>query len=1208
MWGLLIRNINWEPPEDLGIQVSDRAGPVQKPARLQIFEVAVAATFASLCPDYEWHVTPNLAGDGGIDFIGKKDFLKHEGYGIAAAVTVGGQCKKRQGSPGNIVQEISGSLVDMVTTLDPTFFVVALSSHLDQGRVEEARARVELACRRHCHILDRPQIEGLFSDELPVLKRILDESRGAEGGLTVDEAEVVRRYFEDHTAKRPSSTSVRIATPDSALAGVPFTVGVEVRSTAVAASRLRWRPSKADGNAKATLTLVEPASAAMKGGAEFLPQMPGDDPLQGRCRLELRTHAVGDVDLGEIQVGSADQQVLPGDDWIGLGTIRVVENMRPRFFELPFRGQLKRLAQEYRQALAGGVASVGVVGAGGSGKSRLCEEFALERRRRGCDVVTAKQAKTLDDPHRLLADLFIGLIDKDISHENPADSVIEEIGRYDADLAGRAGPAIRAIFAIEAERSGAVNDQTVLSALLLLIVARARQTPIIIHLQDLHWSTTDVLLLLETLVWQLGHALSTAPDASRGILFLFEGRVREQQGTGDDGWDSMPFEAFLEKLDCSKVLCSSLDPLHSLEFVNRLFEERDSGQSVADDLLQLQNGLVEQINKTAGGNPFHSLEQIQLLKERGVIGQNLQSGLLYTIRPDPSGLVLPSSVFESIQLRWRYMKERMPELALLVWALALLEDRVPTPLFRRLWRGLAPDVSLADLDATDLLLTGEGEEREVLFRHENYFRSLRRFEVSVEDRERTVNVYSRWFEEMKQLDPNDQFRWARVLMERQQADAPRVERLLMSAWENAQRRGDLRLARRITTTSLDFAWAQDDRIPIEGDAFLSRCDEELTLIRHLLGSDRPRAARRIAAVRERMEQRLTTGPKRNLGAQELRCRILTSDLLESQHLFMDNRPAQAAEIAAITVRQAEASRPEGSEGLGEEWKLLEMEALHSHAVALALSGEDNRALKVSRRAVEIARQYPSALASHVICTYAAVLLTMDPAEAESVLRTCLADAENTPAFAAVREEAELNLSEALILLAYDDKVDGKSTSMLSEAQSLSYRVFRKGFELGKYPDAGAAALLLGILSALQGEEAEVSWFAQAVAASSRGRHIETLWRAHIDLAVALYRKGEPIGEGVRDHALAAVEIMEETLTYYADPDESKRFDLLRSPLSQAARYLLLAGDETGSILLERYPTLRFSFDDLDKRVLRSDRGAMSTYKWLRIGSEDYILY
>lgn len=1208
VWNLLVRNVKLTPPAELRIKVGDPADTAEEPARLQLFELAVTATLASLCPEYEWHVTPNLAGDGGVDFVGRKDFLRHEGYGIAAAVTVGGQCKKRQGAVGNIVNEISGSLVDMVATLDPTFFVVALSSHLDPQRVEEARRRVELAYGRHCHILDRPQIEGLFRESLPILGRILRESHAVDGGLTTREAEDVQRYFEQGIADHAPFTSVRTATPDHVLAGAPFSVAVDVRSTGLAALRLRWRPAQPDRGATVPVTLIEPVAASLDGGVGLALQRPADDPLQGRCELELRTHAIGDVDLGEIQVTTAKQLSPDDDGWLSLGKVRVVENMRPRFFELPFRGHLKRLAIEQRRALGGGIASVGVVGAGGSGKSRLCEEFALERRRHGCAIITAKQAKTLDDPHRLLADLFLGLIEKDVSHEDPAKAVIEAIRLYDATLAERAGPAIGPIFAAGGRSSGAVNEQSVISALLLLVVARARQAPTVIHLQDLHWAINDVLLLLETLVWQLGHAVNASPETSQGILFLFEGRVREQQRSGEEGWDSAPFEAFLGKLDCPRVVCSSFDPGQSREFINRLFEERGPDRSAAEDLRQLRLELVERINRTAGGNPFHSLEQVQLLKEQGVVGQNLQSGFLYPIRPDLSGLVLPESVFESIRLRWQYMQKRMPELALLVWALALLEDRVPTPLFRRLWHALAPEVSLADIDATDLLWTGEGEEREVFFRHENYFRSLRRFEVDVDDRERTVDVYARWFEEMDTPDPNDQFRWARILMQRRQPEAGRLEELMATASRDARERGDLRLASRILTTALDFAWTQDDRSPLAADAFLERCDEDLALVRQLLGTDSPRAGRRIAGLRERMESRLGAGLDGAACNPELRRKVLVADLLEAQQHFLDNRPAQAVEVASGAVRQLEVLKPDDSEDPSADWELLEMEALHSYAVGVALSGEDRRALAISQRAVDIARRHPSALACHIECTYAAILLTIDPIEAESVLRACLEELGDTADFAVVRDEADLNLTEALILRAYADPAADERAALLGEARSRAYRVFRKGFQLGKYPDAGAAALLIGIISALQGDEDEVSWFAQSVASSSRGRHTETLWRAHIDFAVALYRKGEPLKEGVRDHALAAVEIMEETLSYYAEPDESKRFDLLRSPLTQAARFLLLAGDEKGAALLERYPKLRLSFEDLDECILRADRGAEGSYKWLRIGDEDYVLY
>jgi len=57
-------------------------------------------------------------------------------------------------------------------------------------------------------------------------------------------------------------------------------------------------------------------------------------------------------------------------------------------------------------------------------------------------------------------------------------------------------------------------------------------------------------------------------------MFIFEGRVRERQRF-EGGWDSEPFEALLQKLDCPTVACS-FDPDQGLEFIRRLFEDRYS--------------------------------------------------------------------------------------------------------------------------------------------------------------------------------------------------------------------------------------------------------------------------------------------------------------------------------------------------------------------------------------------------------------------------------------------------------------------------------------------------------------------------------------------------------------------------------------------------------------------------------------------------------
>lgn len=1196
VWELLVQDFRWDPPDDFGIKVARKDGEPRKPDRLQIFEAAITATFARLRPDYEWQVTPNLAGDGGIDFIGKQPFLTHEAYGIAAAITVGGQCKKHR-NPGTIHHEIAGSLIDMAETISPTFFVVAFSAHISKARIEKARQRVESQLQRHCHILDRPQIEGLLIEHLSVLEQVL-----AASDLGQREVGEVREYFSALQGIRAVET-VEVEAPEDARAGEPFNVHVSVRSTSAAALRLYWKPALAEDGGIEPVELINPVAAATSSGVELKTESLTDDPFLLQASLELRSHAVGRVNLGAVKVE-------PSEEWTDLGRLRIADNVRPRFFEPPFQAQLRCLGDEYARATAGKVVSVGVLGAGGSGKSRVCEEFAVERRRRGCAVITAKQTKSRSDPHLMLAELFLGLIGKSISYENASDSVLDEVAHYDRSLAERSEPSIRSIFAAGEQRSGSVNEEGILSTLLLLTMVRARVGPLIIHLQDLHWSSADVLGLLRDFLWQLDRALADSRTRSAGVFFIFEGRIREKQVSPDEGWDSRPFETFLQQLDCRTTLCSSLDREQGHEFITRLFETGHTARRrVNDHLLDLQRELIEEIDRSAGGNPFHSLEQVRLLRELGVVAQNPETGFFYISRPQPPRFSLPDRIFESIRLRWQYMRERTPELALLVWALALLDDRVPTPLFQRLRRELAPDVPLPDLNATDLIQTGDGEGREVSFRHENYFRALRNFDVCSEDREKAIDVYSEWFEEMENPDPANKFRWARVLLERSKPDRTLAGRLLGSAEREARRQGDLRLARRVLITSLDAGWEEDARSSVEASTFLRLCDEELALVRDLLGNDRGLAGDRLATLRNRIEGRLASGGIRSETAPEFQRRLLVAEVRRSQHLFNDYRPAKAAEVATQAISGLEEMRSESGDNQP-EWELLKMEALHSQAVSLALSGELEPAREASERAVAIARDSRPTLAGHVICTHAAILLATDPVKADGMLRDFMAGLDGSPASGVIRDEAELDLSESLILQAYacGSEDSDRRQEMVTEARSLLRPLFTRCFQLGQYPDAGAAALLLGVISAMEGNSDEVSWFAQAVAAASRGGHVETLWRAHIDLATAMHRHGEPIHAGVRQHALAASEIMEETMSSFAQPCDSMRFQVLRCALAQATRLLLLAGDDRGTALMERYPRLGECFEDLDHLVLLRGENGHRHYQWLPIETAGYMLY
>jgi hypothetical protein len=1203
VWELLTRDFYWRLPTDYAVKLFG-AAPGDEPVKLQIFEIAVAAIFAQLRPEFEWFVTPNRP-DGGLDFVGRQSFLEYSALGIDAAVTVGGQCKKRS-RVDDIVGEVAGSLARMTTTVNPTFFVVALSARLSSKRVQEAQRILESNFQRHCHILDRQQIEGLISFQLSTVQEILRE------GLAENEAEEVVEYFRAQQASQPSM-SFNVAASERVLAGVPFTVNLDIYSllTATPGSRLWWRPgdhSNGFDTGSELLSLIGPVAADGSAGIPLHHVGSDDDPIHARHTLELISYSVGMIDLGHVLVGLEGRADTAKR--IELGEVQVIENVRPRFFDRPFRIGLARLSEEYDRALASGVESIGVVGAGGGGKSRLSEEFSLEKRRRGSTVVTAKHAKTHEEPQRILGELMIELAGGGRFVEDPANEVIRALERYDSSLADKAAPVIRSTFGAPNRVPADSTEQSIVSALVLLTVACSRHTPLIVHLQDLHWCSAEVLSLLERFLQQLSQLQDhdTRHPEGNGVLFIFEGRVRESGESGEEDWSSAPFEAFLVRTDSPTIKCSSFTSDDGLAFARLLFEDRHNAhRMLSDELLQLQEELVAWICQTAGGNPFHTLEQVRLLKEMGVIGQNQKTGLMYMIRPAPAGSVLPDSVFAAIRLRWQYMRERAPDLALLVWGSALLDDQIPTPLFGRLWRELAPGISVRDIDATDMLWTGDGTGYEVAFRHENYFESIRRFTVSEDDRRRVVDAYCGWFAGLQDPSPAERFGWARAILELPDPDHTRAKALLVSALDSARGSREPRLTQRILVFYLDLIWSMDERSPIDMTEFVRHCDEESDLCRDFLGIDRDQAAERIRRIGGRIEGRLKA-VESQIAAEvrdALLRRLLTVEALQAQLLFNDRRPTESADLIGRVIASARAQQLYAPDW--DSWSPLEMEALYTQSCAQMISGEFGAAVRSAAEAAAIAKESGSPLVRKVVSTYGSMLLSESPEKGESVLRDCLAMwADDGTSDASL---VHVHLSMALVLQVHRSPLDSNDRrAMLDEARNRMTRVHDSCRRLGLYVDAGAAALVRGVVSGVSGDGDEAAWFAQAVSAAARGRQMETLWRSHINLATAFARKDGEVGPTARDHAVAAYEIMQETLAVYSEPERSPRFEMLRIGMAATVWILLACGDEKGRAILEQYPTLRGDFSDPEAGILAPYDGGPRHYQWLRVDDVDYVLY
>lgn len=1202
----MVRDFAWSADalRTLSVGVRSLDQNQRKEVKLQPFEVVIAAVFARLRPDYEWWVTPNRP-DGGIDFVGRGTFLQSIELGIDAAITIGGQCKKRE-SVGDLVGELAGSFTRMAHALNPTFFVAAFSATLTPQRVSEARRLLEETHRRHCHILDRDQVEALIAANLtaaePVIRKAFDPSI----------AEFVLDYFREKTAAR-AAFAVKVDAPSAVLAGESFRLSVQITRSSIAGDICRICWHETDDVAGA---LVSPIAAVADEGLTLLFEAADStDPFSIRLDFEFVLFSVGEHAMGRLSIYDTHSPAQPVNV-VDLPTVTIIENLRPRFFAEPYQAALDEIERAFAKARTGRVVCVAVSGAGGAGKSRLCQEVGLEARRKGADVVSARQAHTLEFPRRILADLLLSLIDDDQEVREPAARIHNAVRRLDPGLEARARTAIDTLFDQGGKPGLAGDEQSLISVLVLLIVERARSRPLLIHLHDLHWCTFDVLEVLDRLIWQLddlrARLSSHANRTPLRILVLLEGRRHEFRASAESGWSTLVFERFIERLGCPTVFCRAFLPEESATFVARLFEQRHSAHRVASDaFIELQPDLIRRVDEAAGGNPFHTLEHVKILQQHGVLAQNPRTGFVYMLKPDFQYVRLPETVFNAIEARWRYYAEHNKPLALLVWSAALVDDKLPFSLFRHLWSNLAEGASQGDIESTEFLnLPRDGDEGiDVSFRHENYFHAIRRLQVPVRDREAAIVAYNEWFNATPHLSPSLIHAHARVALQASRPDRNRIRGMLRRAYKSANRRGDSALAARVLATLLDgITWPSQELRPLTPKALAAACKDEIRLCEYLIRSGRTDAAReridRALAIAHASERDNEKHPS----SDELSQQRFIMMAVKAGILFHDRQPRAATVITEEAVRDLEqllTNLPESRRG---QWNGVVMEVLDAHSAAIALAGDLPRAVAEARKAAVLAEalvdEHPNAL--EVIITTANILLCAAPNESESVLSRYAEIVKRHSFPDRTRLRLHVNLGMARIVLAVQArKSRGEhADELLTLAHASLLTVFREAYPLGRFADASAAALLLGLISVLRQEDDDIQWFSKAVALAFRARQMETLWRAHINLAHSLSRRGHD----AHDSAKAALDIMDYSLGSDPDADRSPRFNLIAVPMAHAARYLLITGDEKVLTVLRKYPALCRLFQNIEAGELRGDRDGRASHEWIRIGAVDYVIF
>lgn len=1220
IWDLLIRDFLWTPPTDGNVKLLLPQGkPIKGAKKFQLFEVLIASVLASTRPDYEWSVSPNQP-DRGTDFVGRSHLLRSEALQLDAVITIGGQCKKRQ-KVKDLIGEVDQSLTRMTNAYNPTLFLVAFSARLGLERVKEARQAIERARSRHCHIMERGQIEGLLASHLKALTPLLGQA------LAPGEVQRVIAYL---TAARTNRYALTASVNQRVLAGQPFDVVLDIVGMPDESSglQLRWLPT----NGGHVSLIGFPGLDRMSGASITRDNALDDDPMAMRLSLPFVSYAVGPRPLGIVEILDSDAPDAAVLAHLELGTVQVVENMRPPFFDVPARQVWSGLEDAWQVAETGAVCAVGVTGSGGSGKSRIVEEFAYSIRRKGAHAIIAKQANTLDHPWRLLANLLIAITEPDSTAIDLSDAVLARIGQYDTRLASSATETVRSLIGTAGKGGGGLDEQKLMSILILFIRVATRRRPLLIHLQDLHWCSPDILELLERMLWQLeslhGGHLGNG-ECSKGILLVLEGRAGEQLSDGKKQWSTRGFESFLDGLGKPLLRCVPMNRAHSRDFISRLFDDSNSAfHGNWTSSTEMRRSLVESIDRAAGGNPFHILEQLRLFKQRGVIGQNPLTGSHFLIQPDAIGPTLlaldvasqsgvavhgdgidrdlPERVFKIIKARWDYLVKEKRAIAYLLWAAALFSERLPAPLFDSLWRVMAQRHGRVDLEATEFLDLPEERSTSVAFRHENYFQTLRRLTVPPAQRRKALAAYEQWYVAITSPTPQQSFELAQVLMAADTHDWGRISAALTRAREQAERGHNLRLRRRILAALVDGLYlTRPDLYLSTQEQFLAACVDELALCQDMRAlGERSQALHRLEALEIRIRAQANDDI---FHLQRFHCRAQQVRLLMN-----DSRPSQAAELAEEVCRDFDLRQSACLIPKSAEWHEVEIELRHIHSVALALAGDIDHALEVGKSAIALAASQAEAteLAVEVVSTYANILLARDLHEAEALLRRTAERACLFPENSRCRIHISLNLAMCLTLLGWQELLQGNSNDHLNrfnEALNLLKPAYTISVEAGRLADAAAAALLIGLARLVRRDGTEIGWFANAVNAASMSRQMETLWRAHLNLASAIDRAGGPAAK-VAEHARAAYEIMANTLSPYPNPEKCSRLTWIRVPLAHAVRFLVAAGDPSGEQALARLPSLRDCFVKNDLRRLRPDRGGFSSHEWLHDGDYDFVLY
>jgi class 3 adenylate cyclase len=390
------------------------------------------------------------------------------------------------------------------------------------------------------------------------------------------------------------------------------------------------------------------------------------DPVNTAARLEQAARA-GEILLGEptyrlVRDAVAVEHVMPVNAY-RLLSVTAGAGAHARRLDAPLVGrddELARLAQAFRQAVKDRSCSLfTLLGAAGVGKSRLVAEFL---------AALSTEALVLKGhcvpygegitywPLAEVVRAAAGIEESDTAEDAQAKlrSLLE--GERDADIMAR-----RIASAIGLSVESAPSEE-IFRAVRKLLQHLARQRPLVVLWEDIHWAEPTFLDLIEHIA-----------DLSRDAPLLVLCPARPELLDRRPGWGG-------GKLNATTVLLEPLAP----EATERLLEGLPGGLALPPDLRR-------RILDAAEGNPLYIEEMLGMLLEEGSLaerdGEWRAVGNLATMRVPPSIQALLAARLDQLGPDERAIAEHASVVGR-VFEESAVRELAPEPLRPRIARGL----------------------------------------------------------------------------------------------------------------------------------------------------------------------------------------------------------------------------------------------------------------------------------------------------------------------------------------------------------------------------------------------------------------------------------------------------------------------------------------------------------------------------------------